>query len=310
MAQLFKESAYIFVENDSRDSSKEQLQSWCANKENARIVSLDGLAAVCSEHTVRIATARNEYLKIVKSEYKNFDYMIVLDCDNVSVQTIEGDLIRRAIEFLDREPQSAAVFSNSKGHYYDLWALRHNALCPDDVWEAVCDFALNKAASDNEAYEAVFRKRLFQMDSNEASVEVESAFGGLGIYKITSVLRNDSIYVGSKRKVVPNSFITSSNVAGTMEVGWQLCEHVSFNAGFKANGEKLFILPYLINCTTSEVKIVRYSASAWRRMLFRPRLSVQFGSVAQNESEHSGVRRNDICPCGSGKKFKHCHGSY
>ncbi|MBI3139488.1 MAG: SEC-C domain-containing protein [Sphingobacteriales bacterium] len=24
-------------------------------------------------------------------------------------------------------------------------------------------------------------------------------------------------------------------------------------------------------------------------------------------SEFAGVKRNDPCPCGSGKKFKHCH---
>jgi preprotein translocase subunit SecA len=23
----------------------------------------------------------------------------------------------------------------------------------------------------------------------------------------------------------------------------------------------------------------------------------------------SNARRNDLCPCGSGKKFKHCHGA-
>jgi preprotein translocase subunit SecA len=25
-------------------------------------------------------------------------------------------------------------------------------------------------------------------------------------------------------------------------------------------------------------------------------------------TEYAGVGRNDACPCGSGKKFKHCHG--
>jgi len=26
-------------------------------------------------------------------------------------------------------------------------------------------------------------------------------------------------------------------------------------------------------------------------------------------SEFDGVGRNDLCPCGSGKKFKKCHGA-
>ena len=28
-----------------------------------------------------------------------------------------------------------------------------------------------------------------------------------------------------------------------------------------------------------------------------------------NEAKKSKVGRNEKCPCGSGKKFKHCHGS-
>ena len=28
----------------------------------------------------------------------------------------------------------------------------------------------------------------------------------------------------------------------------------------------------------------------------------------ETEDEYAGVNRNDPCPCGSGKKFKRCHG--
>lgn len=29
---------------------------------------------------------------------------------------------------------------------------------------------------------------------------------------------------------------------------------------------------------------------------------------AQSDIDYSNVKRNDLCPCGSGKKFKNCHG--
>jgi preprotein translocase subunit SecA len=32
------------------------------------------------------------------------------------------------------------------------------------------------------------------------------------------------------------------------------------------------------------------------------------GQVSETKPDFSGVGRNDICPCGSGKKFKNCHG--
>jgi preprotein translocase subunit SecA len=32
------------------------------------------------------------------------------------------------------------------------------------------------------------------------------------------------------------------------------------------------------------------------------------GSVPSTDPKYEGVGRNDLCPCGSGKKFKRCHG--
>ena len=32
--------------------------------------------------------------------------------------------------------------------------------------------------------------------------------------------------------------------------------------------------------------------------------------LEESSSEWGKVGRNDVCPCGSGKKFKHCHGSF
>jgi SEC-C motif-containing protein len=310
MAGLFRDSAYIFVENDSRDATKEILQSWCAGRPAARTVSLDGLAGECFEHTVRIERARNAYLEIVKSEYRDFDYMLALDCDDASTQTVEDNVLAKAVEFLESEPRSAAAFANSQGHYYDLWALRHHTLCPNDVWEALCDLVLIGGKPENEAYETAFRNKIFQFDANADPVEVDSAFGGLGIYKIKSILRNEASYVGSKKKSIPSRFVYNNAMQGNSEVGWQQCEHVSFNLGFRNNDEKLFILPYLINRTTLEVANTRYRASGWRRMLFKPAPPRPLTQATPTEPANPGVRRNDACPCGSGKKFKHCHGSH
>ncbi|MCF6343257.1 MAG: preprotein translocase subunit SecA [Devosiaceae bacterium] len=36
----------------------------------------------------------------------------------------------------------------------------------------------------------------------------------------------------------------------------------------------------------------------------------QFSSIVLSEEQTRDIRRNDTCPCGSGKKFKRCHGKY
>ena len=38
------------------------------------------------------------------------------------------------------------------------------------------------------------------------------------------------------------------------------------------------------------------------------KLRPPFGSLPKERIDAAGIGRNDICPCGSGQKFKHCHG--
>ena len=97
-----------------------------------------------------------------------------------------------------------------------------------------------------------------QIERHALPIEVDSAFGGLGIYKISSVLKNQRTFTGYKRKLLPTA-------RGRFEVGWQMCEHISFNAGFREIGERLFILPYLVNAPTRELT---HSPEAFRDFIF------------------------------------------
>jgi uncharacterized protein len=37
-------------------------------------------------------------------------------------------------------------------------------------------------------------------------------------------------------------------------------------------------------------------------------MQILVAEEAQAQAAFTGAKRNDPCPCGSGKKFKHCHG--
>ena len=295
VSALFAQSAFVFIENDSTDSTKVEIGDWCRGKPNAKLISLDGLDASCPVLTIRLEIARNLYLSEIRSRFSAFDYLFVLDCDE-RAQSIELDAISRAIDFLSSDKDYAGVFGNCRGTYYDMWALRHSAYCPGDVWEELCDYALSHNATDDLAFQQTFAKRLFSISADMPPLEVDSAFGGLGIYKVSSVLRNKSKYLGRKMKNMP---------AGTARtaVGWQFCEHVSFNAGFRELGERLFVLPYLINCDYTGVL---FPPSAWRKLLFDP----QFLFKNFDRHKWEAIGRNQPCPCGSGKKYKHCHGGF
>lgn len=261
MATVYAEAAFIFVENDSNDGTKGILNRWCEMRPNAHLISEDGIARRLPPRTVRLAWARNQYLARVRSTFAGFDHMIVADGDEVSTAPVDLDAFRRALAFLNAAPGRAAVFANQRGVYYDLWALRHKKLCPGDIWEQTFDAARRNGLSDDEAYARVFAPRIFCLDPAKSSVRVESAFGGLGIYRISSALKNPRTYEGHKIKAVRQT----DKVA---RVGWQACEHVAFHEGFAASGQALFIMPGLINATTGPV--ATFNRSFWRSLAFDP----------------------------------------
>jgi hypothetical protein len=297
MSELFTESAFIFVENDSRDATKHEIELWCRNKTNARLISLDGLSDTCPIRTIRLASVRNHYLSLIRSEFSTYDFLFVVDCDEVNGRTIDLAAVRRAIQFLEQDSSHAGVFANRDGIYYDLWALRHPELCPGDIWEEVCDYALTHHVTDEEAYKQTLAKRIFTIPPNIPPIEVDSAFGGLGIYKVSSTCRNERNYLGHKTKLIPVS-------GKIVEVGWQCCEHVSFNSGFREHGEKLFILPDFLIAQYYDT----FPASAWRTLIFDSKATPPQPILLPYISNGRNVERNQPCPCGSGQRYKHCHG--
>jgi SEC-C motif len=300
MAGLFAEAAFVFIENDSRDATKSLLGAWCGERPNARLISLDGFAASCPIRTIRLATARNRYLSAVRSEFSDYNLLIALDCDEVNAMEIDLAAVGRAMEFLEQDASHAAVFANSEGVYYDMWTLRHPDRCPGDVWEEVCDYALTRRAPDQEAFAETFAKRIFALPRNAPPLEVASAFGGLGIYKLPDVLRNNRNFIGHKSKPMPGPD------RSMRQVGWQVCEHVFFHAGFREAGRRLFIFPGLVNFSAVGLT---FPPGAWRSMLFDIALAASPPFDPQDPATWGKIARNEACPCGSGRRYKHCHGA-
>jgi hypothetical protein len=258
IASLFSQAAYVFVENDSADSTKSQLAAWGAARSRFHLICLDGLAAAFPVRTVRIEVARNRYLEFIReSELRDYDYLVLLDFDNANVLPLESAQVVRAIDFLESDATFAAGFANQENTYCDMWALRHPTLCPGDVWEEVLDYAVAHSVPDELAYQQTLHKRIFSIAATDAPIEVLSAFGGLGIYKMKYALQ--ARYRGNKRK-------TLYQEAQELRVGWEVCEHVHFNQMVRWQGGRLFILPWLINRIAPEGG--RFPSSAYRSLLF------------------------------------------
>jgi len=252
---------YIFVENDSEDNTKEIISDWLDSDKSHELINLDGLKHL-PIRTLRLESARNTYIELIKYKkdfFVEYDYLVILDMDDVNTSPLNLEELIKVFNFLNSSMDIGAVFANQLGTYYDMWALRHPTICPNDVWEEVFDWSVRYQASDEKAYANTLHKRKISIDPTSGPIEVDSAFGGLGIYKMSYVLNNPNPYLGSKVKVLIDE-------EGTLKFHrWQVCEHVHFNRGIKNQGGRLFIFPSLINNINQGIT---FPSSTFRYLLF------------------------------------------
>jgi len=216
----------IIVENDSVDDTRERLHAFASTRENIRLINADGLEKEHPRRGDRLAVARNLYLDALRDErYSDCDDVVVLDFDDVNCRPISKQSFMTARAWLWEEPNRRGVFANSAPFYYDLWALRHPAWCPDDCWKRVQKS--QPAIGLEEALRRFVASRQIPIGARRQPIIVDSAFGGLGIY------RREATLVG--------------RYVGLDSEDDEICDHVSFNAAAKGTDGVLAIYPALQN---------------------------------------------------------------
>ena len=206
--------------------------------------------------TIRLEITRNAYIHKIKSQakYHNYDYMMVVDMDDVFTLPIDLIEFENAVKFLSDKESHSAVFANQEKNYYDLWALRHPSYCSKDFWHSVLQNAIS-GMSDEDAFKLEFDRIPKFFPKNIPPIAVSSAFGGLGIYKLNYVLENQLSYLGHQYFYFGDTSINFTKL--------QTCEHVNFNRGISLRGGELFIYPSLINVQGE----VNFNPSAFRNII-------------------------------------------
>ena len=221
----------VIVENDSEDDTRRRLQEFAGARANIRLIEADGLAQAHPKRGDRIAVARNLYMNVVREErYADYDDLVVLDFDNVNCGPIDLDTFAAARRWLWQKPNRRGAFANSAPFYYDIWALRHPTWCPDDCWGRVR--RTQAVIGLDEAVRRHVARLQFPIAATAAPIMVDSAFGGLGIYRLKTALHGT--YVGLDAD------------------GEETCDHVAFNADVKGSDGILAIYPALQNQTPRE----------------------------------------------------------
>tara|TARA_B100001057_G_scaffold488591_1_gene573253 strand:- start:848 stop:1765 length:918 start_codon:yes stop_codon:yes gene_type:complete len=259
----FKKSFKIIVENGSTDDTKKILK----DHENDESIFLFRDDFNFVEHrTTRLALARNLIIEEIKINQKlrDFDLLIMIDCDDRGILKIEKNNFIKAIEFLFSKKSIAGVFGNQPEVYFDMWALMDQHKFKGDFFGDALKFAAARMQSTDKINKEIlselkknyFEKKKISFPINSPPIKVLSAFGGLGIYKIKKIKENKKKYEGEQE------FIIKFKDGIYEKIFYQKCEHKSFHQGFNDINLDLFILPYLINSKKEDIEILPQSAFA------------------------------------------------
>ena len=260
---LFKKTFKVIVENGSTDTTKEILK---AHKDAHSIIHFRDDFNIIEHRTIRLALARNLIIEEIKNnqKLKNFDLLIMIDFDDRGIFKIEENNLIKGIEFLYSKNNIAGVFGNQPGFYFDMWALIDQHDFKGDFFGDALKFAVAKMHSTEKINKDIlidlkvnyFDKKKVSFPINSSPFKVLSAFGGLGIYKINKIKENKKKYIGEQELSV------KFKDGIEKKISYQKCEHVSFHQGFNDMNLDLFVLPYLINSMSEDVKILPQSAFA------------------------------------------------
>jgi len=235
---------FFVVESGSTDNSIPILERLSNEKHNFKYQSL----AINNEvnRTSNMETARNAYLTYLREDslLSKYQYIVVADFNNLN-----NKLDKRAVDSCWSNGSWDVVTANQSGRYYDIWALRHPIWSPNDCWEAL-DFYRKYIKFPEEALSYALRTRSIRIPKNAEWIEVDSAFGGLAIYK-------------------SELFDSNASYSGLTPEGKEVCEHVSFNRQINELKAKIYVNPQLINTritdhtrrlsfTFTMVRILRY----------------------------------------------------
>jgi hypothetical protein len=219
----FTKVHFRIVESDSTDSTKAVLEKLASQIPDFAFVSCGNLQLEIPSRVERIAYCRNRGLEFLETDHRldSCEYVAVSDLDGVnSLLTREGVLSCWIREDWD------ACTANQLGPYYDIYALRHPEWSPNDCWRYEAEL-LKQGMNSISAREKAVYSRQRKIPISSPWIKVDSAFGGLAIYRRKSL--NGIKYSG-----------LDLNKA-------EICEHVIAHNQMRMNGGVLYINPRLIN---------------------------------------------------------------
>jgi len=211
---LFSNFAIVLYYDHSTDNTLQKIIEY--QNRNPTLITLHvNKEPMLPFRTHRIAKGRNKCLEIMKEKYNNFEYFIMMDCDDRCAYNIKLKMLQN---YLKRNDWDSLSFNHPSG-YYDSWALskRPLVLSCNNFKERWAGLALIN--------------KLIARTPKNGLIKCLSAFNGFAIYRKQKF--NNCHYDGNFRLDYIPAFLIRENkrFAGKIDISKNKedCEHRFFH---------------------------------------------------------------------------------
>jgi len=186
---FFNHVYIIIFENDSIDNTRNLLTTW-ASFHNTNItkhlILEENLNTMFPQRAHRLAYCRNQIVNYIFNNNLQNDYTYAIHCDlDDRFWSLDYDSICNCFQY-DLNSWDAMFPINTNSSYYDYWALRCNA-----TWFHknifCCEIENNEKCKEFVNHIPEFYN--FLKNNKNTLVPVQSAFNGIGIYKLSAMIQ-------------------------------------------------------------------------------------------------------------------------
>jgi len=213
---LFNKYHIIICYDNSFDNSLFLINEFA--KKNPNVIVHNNTDVLFKERTENLSKARNTYLNIIREKFIDYDYFIVMDCDNVCSSPIQLNTLK----FHLSQSNKWDGLTFNKTFYYDTWALSINPLYINCHW-----------FYNYNIYTKYISNLLKRCNSNNY-VSCLSSFNGFAIYKTSFFINGiysdktiDNLKYIPKQKINYNFYLLRNKIKPKLRS--DDCEHKIFH---------------------------------------------------------------------------------
>lgn len=210
---LFEDYSIVLYYDNSNDDTLQKITEY--QRKNAKCIYYVNPSPTSQFRTHNIAKGRNYCIQYIKRNFADYEYFIMMDCDDVCSNKIRPNVLR---DMLSRDDWDSVSFN--KSDYYDLWALSirpyifscHNFNNGVTLWKN-------------------FINKIIKNTPKTALIPCASAFNGFAIYRTNKFL--NCAYDGRFRTDYIPIKILNENILQAGKITFyqrhQDCEHRHFH---------------------------------------------------------------------------------